>query len=116
MDLLQVEANKKKNHTEELTEQYGECLKEDKCPCNKEKAASVSKPKSLKLIVEEKKKGKCAVGMTTCSAKCGQKVIQKDVAALTKSHAAKKSLIQKDIPLHPVAINAFSKGAMNLDQ
>merc|ERR1719456_2082444 len=55
-----------------------------------------------------------------CASKCGQKVIQQDIANLNKTQnaaAAKKSLLQKkDFPLHAVKINQFAKGAMNLDQ
>jgi len=113
MDLLQVKAaTGKKNHTEQLTEQFGDCLKEDKCPCPKEAA---KEKKSLKLLAaEKKKKGKCAVGQMSCSGKCGQKVIAKDQASMTA--APKKALLQKkDFPLHAVKINVFAKGAMNLD-
>jgi len=111
MDLLQVKnASQKQNHTEQLTEEFGKCLKEDNCPCPKESK------KTLKLLAaDKKKKGKCAVGQMGCSGKCGQKVIAKDQAALTA--APKKALIQKkDFPLHAVKINVFSKGAMNMDQ
>jgi len=114
MDLLQVKAApEKKNHTEQLTEQFGQCLKDDKCPCPKEAAAE---KKTLKLLAaDKKKKGKCAVGQMGCAGKCSQKVIQKDQALMTAP--AKKALIQKkDFPLHAVKINVFSKGAMNLDQ
>merc|ERR1719213_1555820 len=64
MDLLQVKAASKKNHTEQLTEQFGQCLKDDKCPCPKEAAAE---KKTLKLLAaDKKKKGKCAVGQMGC--------------------------------------------------
>merc|ERR1719171_841123 len=113
MDFLQVQGAQK-NRTEELTEQYTECLKEDKCPCPKEAAAADKKQLKL-LAADKKKKGKCAVGEKSCSAKCGQKVADKDIAGLTKAAAGKKALIQKDFPLHSVKINAFAKGKMTLD-
>jgi len=104
----------KKNRTTDLTDQFTDCVK-DSCPCKK---AAVSK--SLKLIAEDKKK-KCAVGGMSCPSQCGHKIISNDIVALTgvetaAAAASKKSLLQKDFPLHSVKINAFSKGAMNLDQ
>merc|ERR1719456_318729 len=66
---LQVQ---KANRTEELTEQYGTCLKDDKCPCPK----AAAKSKAIELVAGGKKKGKCAVGQASCSAKCGQKVAE----------------------------------------
>jgi hypothetical protein len=107
---LQVQ---KANRTAELTEQYGKCLKEDNCPCPK--AAAQAKGKTLELVAGGKK-GKCAAGTTPCSAKCGQKVVDVDIAKLTKEAApAKTALLQKDFPLHSVKINAFAKGKMTLD-
>merc|ERR1719421_2321276 len=81
----------------------GTCLIDDQCPCNK--AVVPGKSKALQLM--DKKKGKCAVNAVPCASTCGQK---------TLSAKAPKSLLQKDFPLHPVSINAFAKGSMNMDQ
>jgi hypothetical protein len=93
----------KVNKTEELTKNFGKCLIDDQCPCNK--AVAPGKSKALQLV--DKKKGKCAVNAVPCASTCGQK---------TLSAKAPKSLLQKDFPLHPVSINAFAKGSMNMDQ
>merc|ERR1719281_360918 len=53
MDFLQLPG--KKNHTTELTEQYGKCLQEDKCPCNKATTDAPASP-ALKLMAVDKKK------------------------------------------------------------
>jgi len=91
----------KVNKTTELTKAFGKCLIDDQCPCNK----ASGKAKTLQLM--DKKKGKCAVNAVPCASKCGKK---------TLDAKQPKALLQKDFPLHPVAINAFAKGAMNMDQ
>merc|ERR1719160_1877513 len=71
MDFLQLDkATKgKQNQTQELTDAYGKCLIDDKCPCNKQAKAN---SKALSLA---DKKGKCAVNAVPCSAKCAQKAL-----------------------------------------
>lgn len=99
--MVLAQMNKGKvNKTVELTNAFGKCLVDDQCPCNK----ASGKSKALQLM--DKKKGRCAVNAVPCASKCGQKTL--DVKQ-------PKSLLQKDFPLHPVAINAFAKGAMNMD-
>jgi len=95
----------KANKTVELTNAYSKCLTDDKCPCNKDKAAAAPKSKALQLV--DKKKGKCAVNSVPCASNCGQKALG------TKQP---KSLLQKEFPLHPVTINAFAHGGMVMDQ
>merc|ERR550537_733501 len=61
MDFIQVAAEpEQKNRTTELTDQYSECLKEDKCPCPAAEAAATAvtsgKSKALELMSENKKK------------------------------------------------------------
>jgi len=95
----------KENKTSELTDAYGKCLIDDKCPCRAAQAAAQSKGKALELV---EKKGKCAVNAVPCSAGCAQK-------ALTPKQP--KALLQKkEFPLHPVKINVFAKGGMLMDQ
>jgi len=105
---LQTKAMKgKENKTVEMTNAYGKCLIDDKCPCRAAQAAAASKSKQLQLVAEDKKKGKCAVNAVPCSAGCAQKVLPQQP----------KSLLQKkDFPLHSVKINVFAKGAMLMDQ
>merc|ERR1719183_3219587 len=96
-----------KNRTASLTEQYGDCLKDDKCPCR----AAAAGAKKLALA-DKKKKAQCAAGAVPCSAKCAEKVVDQDI----KSLSSKTGLLQKkDFPLHSVKINAFAKGKMTLD-
>jgi hypothetical protein len=92
---------KKVNKTVEFTKAYSQCLIDDQCPCNKA-------PSSKALLQTDKKKGKCAVNAVPCASNCGQKAINAKKGA--------SALLQKDFPLHPVTINAFAKGAMNMDQ
>merc|ERR1719146_27647 len=99
--LLQMQKDKV-NKTMRLIDAYSNCLTEDQCPCNKASASG----KALQLL-DNKKKGKCAVNAVPCASKCGQKAL---------SMKAPKSLLQKDFPLHAVTINAFAKGAMVMDQ
>jgi len=103
--LLQLNKGKA-NKTVELTNAYDKCLTEDKCPCNKDKASENAKA----LLQMDKKKGKCAVNAVPCASNCGQKAL--------KTIQPKAALLQKgkDFPLHAVTINAFAKGAMNMDQ
>jgi len=101
MDVL-LQMNKGKvNKTVELTDTYGKCLIDDKCPCNK------APENSKALLQTDKKKGKCAVNAVPCASNCGQKAL---------GAKQPKALLQKDFPLHSVKINAFAKGAMNMDQ
>jgi len=100
-DVLLQMSKGKVNKTVELTNAYGKCLIDDKCPCNK--AAGNSKA----LLLMDKKKGKCAVNAVPCASNCGQKAL---------GAKQPKALLQKDFPLHSVTINAFAKGAMNMDQ
>merc|ERR1719158_104970 len=92
----------KVNKTEELTKNFCKCLIDDQCPCNK--AVAPGKSKALQLM--DKKKGKCAVNAVPCASNCGKKAL---------SAKAPKSLLQKEFPLHPVAISAFAHGAMIMD-
>merc|ERR1719160_1075312 len=108
------------NHTISLREEYAKCLVDSKCPCRSE--AKVGKALQL---VDKKKKTKCAVGMGTCSEKCGAQVIDTDISDLTKQAEtseqsagnAQRSLLQKrqeGFPLHPIKIGVFSKGKMTM--
>jgi len=104
--LLQAEPAKA-NKTQELTNAYGKCLTDDKCPC---RAAEAKKANSKALELMDKKKGKCAVNTVPCSAKCAQKVVA------PAQPTAKAFLQEKDFPLHAVKINVFAKGGMLMDQ
>lgn len=114
-NFLQVEATPEKNRTEQLTEKYTECLKEDKCPCKAATAPTGAIVKAKASFMDKKKKGRCAVGEMSCSAKCGQKVVEQDIATLTRAPAKNALLQKKDFPLRSVKINAFAKGKMTLD-
>merc|ERR1719333_1323673 len=117
MDFLQLEkgAKGKNNQTQELTDAYGKCLIDDKCPCRA--AQAQAKSKALQLV--DKKKGKCAVNAVPCSAKCAQKALTKqqdDKSKLALLKAFSQSVQKKDFPLHSVKINVFAKGGMLMDQ
>jgi len=117
MDFLQIEkgAKGKNNQTQELTDAYGKCLIDDKCPCRA--AQAQAKSKALQLV--DKKKGKCAVNAVPCSAKCAQKALTKKQDTKSKLALLKafsQSVQKKDFPLHSVKINVFAKGGMLMDQ
>merc|ERR1719265_884643 len=104
------------NRTKTLVEEFGQCLEEDKCPCEKEDAK-----KSGKVSLSQKKTNKafCPVGEVPCARKCGQKVISNFQEKLNqkKAKAVKKQvLLEKDYPIHSVQVGIFAKGAMNMDQ
>merc|ERR1719486_1903928 len=58
MDFLQMDTATKVKHnqTKDLTDAYGKCLIDDKCPCR----AAQAQAKSKALTLVDKKKGKCA--------------------------------------------------------
>jgi len=117
MDFLQMDKGTKgtQNQTQELTDAYGKCLIEDKCPCRAAQAQANSKALSL----ADKKKGKCAVNAVPCSAKCAQKALTKKQdthSKLALLKAFSQSMQKKDYPLHSVKINVFAKGGMLMDQ
>merc|ERR1719408_1142153 len=117
MDFLQMDKDVKgkNNQTQELTDAYGKCLIDDKCPCRA--AQAQAKSKALQLV--DKKKGKCAVNAVPCSAKCAQKALTKqqdDKSKLALLKAFSQSVQKKDFPLHSVKINVFAKGGMLMDQ
>lgn len=117
-NFLQVEAAPEKNRTEQLTEKYTDCLKEDKCPCKAAAASTGAVVKAKASFMDKKKKGRCAVGEMSCSAKCGAKVVEQDIASLTNqtNTTAKNALIQKHgFPVRTVKINAFAKGKLTMD-
>jgi len=114
-DFLQLpKENLKENRTKTLSEEFGTCLQEDKCPCEKEDAKRAGKVSLL-----EKKKAFCPVGELPCARKCGQKVLSNfhDKLMQKRAKAGKKQvLLQKDYPIHSVSVGVFSRGAMNMDQ
>jgi len=112
-DLLQTPAKVNEHqHVEKLTEEYTDCLKEDKCPCKKEEL----KAKNGKALLQ-KKNATCAVGDVPCAQKCSQKVVSNAETKLKGKPASKKqALLQRDYPIHSVTIGVFSKGHMDMDQ
>jgi len=114
MDFLQMDkaAKGKQNQTQDLTDAYGKCLIDDKCPCNKAPKAS---SKALSLA---DKKGKCAVNAVPCSSKCAQKALatKQDKSSKLALLKAFSQVQKKDYPLHSVKINVFAKGAMLMDE
>jgi hypothetical protein len=116
-DFLQVQVSQKKeNRTQSLKAEFGKCLEEDKCPCEKEE----TKASLGKTALVQKKKAFCPIGEVPCARKCGQKVIANFQDKLRQKSAKpvvkKQVLIQKDYPIHSVRVGVFSKGAMNMDQ
>lgn len=98
----------------EMADEYAACLKQDKChghpvslksknKVNSQACAAVSS-KSLSLL---EKKRRCSVNDPSCAQKCAEKVANSDTVVLAQG--------KKDFPLHPVKINVFAKGTINLD-
>jgi len=117
-DLLQIPQG---NHTGLLKEKYGDCLTEDKCPCEKEdaKKALVAAKKGQTALVQNAS-ATCAVENVPCAAKCGQKVVsnfQSSLKAKSTKPVKKQALLQKkEYPIHSVRVGVFSHGQMNMDQ
>merc|ERR1719359_1618032 len=115
-DVLLQTGKGKENRTVELTNAYGKCLIDDKCPCRAAEAKANDK-KALQLV--DKKKGKCATNAVPCSSKCGQKALvptdTKSKMSLLAEFAKSFNKKDKDFPLHAVKINAFAKGSMVMD-
>jgi len=118
-DFLQMpkpQLKESQNRTKTLVEEFGQCLEEDKCPCEKEDAKKSGK---VSLSQQQTNKAFCPVGEVPCARKCGQKVIGNFQEKLRpkKAKAVKKQvLLQKDYPIHSVSVGVFSKGAMTMDQ
>merc|ERR1719331_1041419 len=116
MDVFLQTGKGKENKTTELTNAYGECLIDDKCPC---RAQEKAKGKAVQFLETDKKKGKCAANAVPCSAKCAQKALTKTADAKQKLALLKSfstSMEKKDFPLHAVKLNVFAKGGMLMDQ
>jgi hypothetical protein len=112
-DVLLQTGKGKENRTVELTNSYGQCLIDDKCPCRQVDTKSDSK-KALQLV--DKKKGKCAVNAVPCSAKCAQKALapadaKSKMSLLSDFAKSYNKKEKKDFPLHAVKLNVFAKGA-----
>lgn len=118
-DFLQLPKAQKETQNKTLVEEFGTCLSDDKCPCEKEDAKKAGKV----LLQKKANKAFCPIGEVPCARKCGQKVVSnlqdrlKEKQASTRKLLVKKqALIQKDYPIHSVTVGVFSKGAMNMDQ
>merc|ERR1719313_1069332 len=117
-DFLQVEDHK--DRAAKVTEEYSNCLIEDKCPCEKEKkkaeaAAKAAKGKTTLLQKKGNATGACLLNDVPCAQKCSRKVVAKADANL-KAKGHKQALIQREYPIHSVRVGVFSHGAMNMDQ
>jgi len=116
MDVFLQTGKGEVNKTTQLTNAYGDCLVDDKCPC---RAAAQGKSKAVQLLASDKKKGTCAANAVPCSAKCAQKALSKTADAKSKISLLKsfsQSMEKKDFPLHAVKLNVFAKGGMVMDQ
>jgi len=119
-DFLQLEAHK--GHVAKVTEEYSNCLIEDKCPCEKEKKkaeaeAKAAKGKTSLLQKKGNATGACLLNDVPCAQKCSRKVVSKAEASLkTKAPVQKQALIQREYPIHSVRVGVFSHGNMNMDQ
>jgi hypothetical protein len=116
-ELYLLQTEEEQNRAAKVTDEYANCLIEDKCPCDKEekkaKAAQAAKGKSS--LLQKKGNATCAVGDVPCAQKCSRKVISKTEASLKAKASSKQALIQRDYPIHSVTVGVFSKGAMNAD-
>lgn len=97
-----------------MADQYAACLKEDKCHghpvslksknrVNSDACAKVSS-KGLSLLEKQRR---CSVSDPSCAQKCAKKVSDSNTVVLAQE--------KKDFPLHPVKINVFAKGTINMD-
>jgi len=122
-DFLQID--EQKSHAAQVTEEYSQCLIDDKCPCEKEKkkaeaaakAAAAAGGKTSLLQKKGNATGACLLNDVPCAQKCSRKVVNKAEANLkAKVPVQKQALIQRDYPIHSVRVGVFSKGSMNMDQ
>jgi len=106
-DFLQT-SKEKENRTQIWGREFGDCLEQDNCPCEKE---------DNKTSLLQVKKAFCPVGEVPCARKCGLKVLDNFMKKSKGVKPAKKQvLLQKDYPIHSVSVGVFAKGAMNMDQ
>jgi len=98
----------------ERTNQYATCLKQDKChghPVslkhnNKVNSDACAKITTKGLTLLEQKR-RCSVNDPSCAQNCAKKVSGANTVVLAQE--------KKDFPLHPVKINVFAKGTINMD-
>lgn len=101
-------------HQIDLADKYAACLKEDKChghpvsshaknKVNSQACAAISGKKMS--LIEQKRR--CSVNDPSCAQKCATKVQESNAVVLAQE--------KKDFPLHPVKINVFAKGTINMD-
>jgi len=114
--------NGSKERVAQWSSQYASCLREDKCPCEKEEAKAAAKAEKGKKVFLQKKNTTttCAVGEVSCAQNCSRKVVnkvQENLQAKVATQPVKKQqLIQRAYPIHSVTVGVFAKGAMNLDE
>jgi len=100
-------------HAIERADQYAACLKQEKChghpvsPKSKNSVNSMAcaavSGKSLSLLEKQRR---CSVSDPSCPQKCAKKVSESNAVVMMQG---------KDFPLHPVKINVFAKGHINMD-
>jgi len=95
---------------------YVDCLRENNCPCPKDKEAKNSTAflqNATCAIQPNKTAASCAQG-------CSQKVIENAHSKLEKKKSTKtvkkQMFLEKAYPIHSVQVGVFAKGAMNMDQ
>jgi hypothetical protein len=99
---------------------YVDCLKEEDCPCPKDKA------KGAKNGTAFLQNATCAIEpnktAASCATDCSHKVLELAHAKLEKKKSTKNMKKQmfleteKAYPIHSVQVGIFSRGAMNMDQ
>jgi len=111
-----AETKEDSKHAMDLADQYATCLKQDKChghPVSKasklrnyanSKACHAVSAKPLSLLEKQRR---CSVSDPSCAQNCAKKISDSNTVVLAQG--------KKDFPLHPVKINVFAKGTINMD-
>jgi len=124
--LPQTQANNttSKNLTiNEISGEFVDCIKEEKCPCPKEQAEVVKGATNGTSFLQNTT---CAMEENSSAASCAQGCSEK-VVSLARSKLEKKKNTKgmkkqvfletdRDYPIHSVTVGVFSRGAMNMDQ
>jgi hypothetical protein len=107
----------KGNH-KNLANHFSDCLKQDRCPCNRD-----SQGKGPSFLAAAGRTSKCKVGKRPCSMGCLSKTMDQ-ATALAQTAArvapgptdADDAAIPWSINVHPVKINTFTTGRQDLEQ
>lgn len=101
-----------------LTDTFSSCLAEAKCPCPVEE----KRKQATSFLAVASGKKRCAVGERPCAVGCLAQTVSAPAAFVQRSAVAPgpsdadDAAIPWSINVHPVKINTFSTGRLNLDR